>query len=183
MSWLQAVKEFNKDKGSWSLPKKNTPEYESVKKIQERILADKGASTPVPEASPALPVKEKAVKAPAKAVKDAKPPRPKADPDAPKVVPVPTSVTHTGPRKPYENVVVLDLDEYRRLSAPLTAQKPAADPLPVRTKEEKAAEKEKKKALKLEIIQVRSDLAKAKVEKNKGVADELFKKLKELKSA
>jgi hypothetical protein len=181
MSWIQAVKEFNKDKGTWTLPKKNTPEYESVKKIQERILADKAGSEPVPEPAPAPPKKEKVVKTPAKPVKDAKPERPRSEPV--KETPPPTTVVHSGPRKPYENVVVLDLDEYRRLSAAPTIHKPAAEALPVRTKEEKAAEKEKKKALKLEMIQVRSELAKAKVEKNKGIVEELSKKLKELKSA
>lgn len=38
-SWLQAVKEFASKNGKWIVPKKGTPEYEAVKKIQEDMKA------------------------------------------------------------------------------------------------------------------------------------------------
>lgn len=39
MSWVQAVKEFAKVKGSFSIPKKDSDEYNEVKKIQEAMKA------------------------------------------------------------------------------------------------------------------------------------------------
>lgn len=39
MSWVQAVKEYAKVTGSFSIPKKDSAEYEEVKKIQEQMKA------------------------------------------------------------------------------------------------------------------------------------------------
>lgn len=37
MSWLEALKEYSKESGKWAVPKKGSPEYEAVKKIQDRM--------------------------------------------------------------------------------------------------------------------------------------------------
>jgi hypothetical protein len=39
--WIQALKEYNKDSGSWCLPKKGSAEYEKVKAISDRIKQSK----------------------------------------------------------------------------------------------------------------------------------------------
>jgi hypothetical protein len=40
-SWIQALKEYNKDTGSWCLPKKGSEGYIKVKAISDRIKKDK----------------------------------------------------------------------------------------------------------------------------------------------
>ena len=60
-SWIQSIHEFYKDK-KYSVPKKGSPEYDSIKKIQLRI---KESSVPVKET--VKPVK--VVKEPVKPVK------------------------------------------------------------------------------------------------------------------
>lgn len=89
MSWIQAVKEFAKTKegGKFAIPRKDTPEYEEVKKIQARMAVPvaKEEVKPktirkikikavVPEAKPQeaqeAPVAKKVAKAKAKAPKE-----------------------------------------------------------------------------------------------------------------
>ena len=41
MSWTQAIQEYAKDSGKFSIPKKDTPEYAKVKAIQERLKTEK----------------------------------------------------------------------------------------------------------------------------------------------
>ena len=56
MSWVDSLKEFAKETGKFSLPKKDTEDYSRVKAIQER-LAKASEAPPV-----AKPKKEKKVK-------------------------------------------------------------------------------------------------------------------------
>lgn len=41
--WLQACKEYASTTGKWTVPKKGSPEYDAIKKIQDRLS---GASVP-----------------------------------------------------------------------------------------------------------------------------------------
>jgi hypothetical protein len=50
MSWVAAVKEFNASRERWVLPRKGTPEYDEVKKIQDRM---KESAPPKPAKAPA----------------------------------------------------------------------------------------------------------------------------------
>ena len=54
MSWMEALKEHNKQAGKWSVPKKGTPEYDAVKKLQDSMagVAEK------PKAEKKKPVKK-----------------------------------------------------------------------------------------------------------------------------
>jgi hypothetical protein len=56
-SWITAIKEFNQDK-KYSVPKKGTPDYESVKLIQQKNK-EMVSSVPVkePVKKPVKPVK------------------------------------------------------------------------------------------------------------------------------
>lgn len=55
MSWLAACKEYAAKTGRWTVPKKDTPEYAEVKKIMDRMAAERPAETPAGEAAPAKP--------------------------------------------------------------------------------------------------------------------------------
>lgn len=60
MSWVDAIKEYAKESGKFSIPKKDSPEYAKVKAIQERLsVAVKEGPAVV-----AKPKKAKAVKVP-----------------------------------------------------------------------------------------------------------------------
>lgn len=189
MSWVAAVKEWNASRESWSLPKKGTSEYEQVKKIQDRIKE----SAPAPAAKKAA-VAESDEKAPRRSrkvsddsdrpkrvkakAKDEKPPTEPTKPNESKTRAVEEPVAG---KRSENKVVIMDMDEYRRLTAPAPATKPAGEPLKVKTKEDRAAARESKKQAKLELIETRSQLAKAKLEKNKEAIDGLSQKVKDLK--
>jgi hypothetical protein len=188
MSWIAAVKEWNESRGSWSLPKKGSPEYDEVRKIQERIKSKPAVSEEAEVAKVEKPKRQRNVAEPSLDVRNkrkTKPTEESAGPTAPtkpqpeKKQDVEKSVKA---KKDESNVIVMDMDEYRRLTkAPVV--KSAKEPLKPTTSEDKAKAKEDKKSKKLELIEVRSQLAKAKVEKNKELVDELNKKVKEIKIA
>jgi hypothetical protein len=68
MSWLEALREHAKTTGKFSVPKRGSPEYEAVKKIQDRMaLAAKAG--PAPKKSPEVEAAEAAAVADAAAVK------------------------------------------------------------------------------------------------------------------
>ena len=64
MSWVNALKEYAKQTGKFAVPKKGSPEYEAVKKIQSSMGAA-AAAPPAPSKAPemAKAQKEKKVKA------------------------------------------------------------------------------------------------------------------------
>jgi len=49
MSWLSACKEYAAKTGKWTVPKKDSPEYAEVKKIMDRLSAEKSAGAAAPE--------------------------------------------------------------------------------------------------------------------------------------
>ena len=49
MSWREALKEYSNINGQYVIPKKNTPQYDEVKKIQERLKASPSQAAPVPK--------------------------------------------------------------------------------------------------------------------------------------
>lgn len=75
--WLPACREYAEKMGRWMVPKKGTPEYEEVKKIMDRMSAEK-APAPTTPAKPGPPtllekqakMKEEAEKNPRKGNKN-----------------------------------------------------------------------------------------------------------------
>lgn len=55
MSWLAACKEYAAKAGRWTVPKRDTPEYAEVKKIMDRMAAERAKAAPAAEAAPAKP--------------------------------------------------------------------------------------------------------------------------------
>lgn len=52
-TWVKALQEYNQSKSSYSIPKKGTPEYSEVAKIQERLKNPQVIPEPVkPEKKP-----------------------------------------------------------------------------------------------------------------------------------
>ena len=49
MSWREALKEYAENNGQYVIPKKNTPQYDEVKKIQERLKASPSQTAPAPK--------------------------------------------------------------------------------------------------------------------------------------
>lgn len=190
MSWVAAVKEFNAGRGGWILPKKGSSEYDEVKKIQERLKADAPQAPPkkAKEGEEEKPKRERRAvttdedrpKRVARPKKE-KPPTEPTKPDQSKTRVVEKS--DAGAKKVENSIVMMDMAEIRRMSAPAPAVKPSGEPLKAKSKDERVAEKEAKKAKKLELVEVRSQLAKAKIEKNREAVDELSKKVKDLKIA
>jgi len=64
MSWVNALKEYAKQTGKFAVPKRGSPEYEAVKKIQAS-LSPSAAAPPAPSKAPEMSkaLKEKKVKA------------------------------------------------------------------------------------------------------------------------
>jgi len=64
-SWITAIKEFNQDK-KYSVPKKGTPDYESVKLIQQKnkeMVSSVSVKEPVKKpVKPVKPVKGDGIK-------------------------------------------------------------------------------------------------------------------------
>jgi hypothetical protein len=189
MSWVAAVKEWNAGRESWSLPKKGTSEYEQVRKIQDRIKE----SAPAPAPKKAKESEEKAPRRSRKVVESEDTDRPKRAPAKPKDDKPPTEPTKpndsktrvseppSAGKRAENKVVIMDMDEYRRLTAPAPVKKDEGEPLKAKTKEDRAAARESKKQAKLELIETRSQLAKAKLEKNKDAIVGLSQKVKDLK--
>lgn len=68
MSWLLALKEYSKLSGKYFVPKKGTPEYDAVKKIQDKMA---GVVEKVPEVKKPVKKVEAVIEAPVKdAVKE-----------------------------------------------------------------------------------------------------------------
>jgi colicin import membrane protein len=61
MSWVNALKEYAKQTGKFAVPKKGSPEYEAVKKIQQGMSA--APPTPAKVAEVKAVIKEKKIKA------------------------------------------------------------------------------------------------------------------------
>ena len=188
MSWVAAVKEFNASREGWVLPRKGTPEYDEVKKIQDRM---KESAPPKPAKAPAA---EGAQKPPRRQLKASdEPERPKRAPAKPKAEKPPTEPSKpetsktriaskpAGDKRPEKNVMIMDKSEHNKLKAPAIPVKPSGEPLKAKSKEERAADRESKKQTKLQIIETRSELAKAKLEKNKEAVVGLSQKIKDLK--
>lgn len=58
MSWTEALKEYAKIKGQFTLPKKDSDDYKAVKAIQEKLNAKKDAPpTPEPSVKPSRKAK------------------------------------------------------------------------------------------------------------------------------
>ena len=49
MSWRSALTEYSNINGQYVIPKKNTPQYDEVKKIQERLKASPSQTAPAPK--------------------------------------------------------------------------------------------------------------------------------------
>ena len=49
MSWREALTEFSNINGQYVIPKKGTPQYDEVKKIQERLKASPSQTAPAPK--------------------------------------------------------------------------------------------------------------------------------------
>jgi hypothetical protein len=188
MSWVAAVKEWNAGRGSWSLPKKDTTEYDEVRKIQARIK-ESAAAAPKNEIVEDKPKAERKVRK--QISSDEKRVQRAAPKKAPEEATEPTKPDESKTRIVSKSAVarsIVDVDERRR-SAEVSAAapalkpktKPAGEPLKAKSKEDRAAEKEKKKSVKVEIIDTRGQLAKAKLEKNAEAVSSLSQKIKELK--
>lgn len=62
MTWLLACKEYAAKTGKWTVPKRDSPEYAEVKKIMDRLAAEKPAG--VQAAAPEKPRAVRKVPAP-----------------------------------------------------------------------------------------------------------------------
>ena len=191
MSWVAAVKEFNASRERWVLPRKGTPEYDEVKKIQDRMKesappkpakapAAEGAQKPPRRQLKASDEPERPKRAPAKP-KAEKPPKPPTEPSKPETSKTRIASKPAGDKRPEKNVMIMDKSEHNKLKAPALAVKPSGEPLKAKSKEERVAARESKKQTKLQIIETRSELAKAKLEKNKEAVEGLSQKIKDLK--
>jgi hypothetical protein len=58
MSWKAALTEYAENNGQYVIPKKNTPQYDEVKKIQERLKASPSQAAPVPKTKKGKGIKE-----------------------------------------------------------------------------------------------------------------------------
>jgi hypothetical protein len=190
MSWISAVKEWNAGRDKWSLPKKDTPEYAEVKKIQDKLKASGAKAAPAKNEI----VEEKPARKPRKTSDETKEPkvaRRKTAEKAPEAAP-------TKPAAPEESKTrivskaaaqrsLVDVTEKRAAakveSAPAPKVKSSNEPLKPKTKEDREAEKQHKKETKLKIIEKRGELAKAKLERNTESVANLSKEIKELKIA
>lgn len=55
LSWVQALKAYNQEKGGcWCIPKKGSPEYQEVKRIQQRTSPEQTAQRNVERSAKAL---------------------------------------------------------------------------------------------------------------------------------
>ena len=184
MSWVSAIKEWNAGRDKWSLPKKDTPEYTEVKKIQDRLKASKADSKPEPK-NEIVEEKSKPVRKSLAAKKEPKHPRrEKQEKETPETKPVPVDESKTRTVSKTSTIrTIVDLSAPKPVATPIpiAPKKESAEPLKAKSKDEKQELKDKKKQTKLQIIEKRGELAKAKLEKNMDSVAELTKHIKDLK--